>query len=137
MMNPEEIRLVKQSWSQVMPIADTAAELFYRRLFEIAPHVIPLFKGDMKAQGKKLMSMFNTVVIGLDRLDALVPAIHDLGKRHKAYGVQNADYDSVGSALLWTLEQGLKENFTPQTRQAWTKAYGTLADTMKAAANAS
>src|SRR5687768_9352481 len=96
-VNQEEIRLVRQSWSQVMPIADTAAELFYRRLFEIAPHVIPLFKGDMKAQGKKLMGMINTVVIGLDRLDAIVPAIQDLGKRHKAYGVQNADYDSVGS----------------------------------------
>jgi hemoglobin-like flavoprotein len=99
-MNKEEIQLVKQSWSQVMPIADTAAALFYQRLFEVAPQVKPLFKGDMKTQGKKLMSMINTVVVGLDRLDALLPAIQDLGKRHKAYGVKDADYDSAGAALL-------------------------------------
>ena len=134
-MNKEEIQLVKQSWSQVMPIADTAASLFYQRLFEIAPEVKPLFKGDMKTQGKKLMSMINTVVVGLDRLDTLVPAIQELGRRHKSYGVKDADYDSVGAALLWTLEQGLKGGFTPNTKEAWIKAYGALANTMKTAAN--
>jgi hemoglobin-like flavoprotein len=117
-------------------IADTAAALFYQRLFEIAPQVKPLFKGDIKAQGKKLMTMINTVVLGLDSFEALAPTIRDLGKRHKAYGVKDADYDSVGAALLWTLEQGLKDKFTTRTKEAWTKAYGALAGTMKDAAHA-
>jgi hemoglobin-like flavoprotein len=133
-MTPEQIQLVKNSWGQVVPIADKAAELFYGKLFELDPSVKPLFKGDMVEQGRKLTKMINTAVNGLDRLDAIVPAVQQLGVRHIAYGVRDEHYDTVGAALLWTLEAGLGEGFTDEARDAWATVYGILADTMKAAA---
>ncbi len=133
-MTPEQIELVKTSWAQVVPIADTAAKLFYGKLFELDPALKNLFKGDMTEQGRKLMRMVGTAVNGLDRLDQIVPAVKDLGVRHVAYGVQDEHYDTVGSALLWTLDQGLGDAFTPDVETAWTTVYGLLADTMKSAA---
>jgi len=133
-MTPEQIELVKTSWAQVVPIADTAAKLFYGKLFELDPALKPLFKGDMTEQGRKLMRMVGTAVNGLDRLDQIVPAVKDLGVRHVAYGVQDSHYDTVGSALLWTLDQGLGDAFTPDVETAWATVYGLLAGTMKSAA---
>jgi nitric oxide dioxygenase len=135
-MSPEHVALVKGSFSKVVPIAPQAAELFYGRLFEIAPEVKPLFQGDMREQGRKLMAAIGMVVNSLERLDGLVPTVQAMGKRHAAYGVQDAHYGQVAEALLWTLEKGLGDAFTPATRQAWTEAYTVLADTMKAAARA-
>lgn len=133
-MTPEQVGLIKESWAQVLPISDKAAELFYGKLFELDPDIKPLFKGDMEEQGKKLMKMINTAVNGLDRLDEIVPAVQQLGARHVAYGVKDEHYDTVGSALLWTLEAGLGDAFTEDTKEAWAAVYGLLADTMKAAA---
>ncbi len=133
-MTPEQAVLVKESWAKVVPMADKAAELFYGKLFDMDPDLKPLFKGDMQEQGAKLMKMINTAVNGLDRLEEVVPAVQLLGRRHVGYGVKDADYDTVGGALLWTLEQGLGEAFTSEVKEAWTMVYGVLADTMKEAA---
>jgi len=133
-MNPIQKQLVQSSFAKVVPIADTAAELFYAKLFALDPALKPLFRGDMKEQGRKLMRMIATAVNGLDRLDALAPAVQDLGRRHVAYGVTAAHYDTVGAALLWTLEQGLGPEFSPEVKQAWATVYGLLAQTMKDAA---
>jgi hemoglobin-like flavoprotein len=133
-MTPEQAVLVKNSWAMVTPIADKAAELFYGKLFEMDPSLKALFKGDMTEQGRKLMTMINTAVNGLDKLEAIVPAVEQLGERHVAYGVKDEHYDTVGAALLWTLEAGLGDEFTPEVKEAWTVTYGVLADTMKAAA---
>ena len=133
-MTPEQVGLIKESWAKVLPISDKAAELFYGKLFELDPDIKPLFKGDMEEQGKKLMKMINTAVNGLDRLDEIVPAVQQLGARHVAYGVKDEHYDTVGSALLWTLGAGLGDAFTEDTKEAWAAVYGLLADTMKAAA---
>jgi hemoglobin-like flavoprotein len=133
-MTEEQVFLVQKSWRQVVPIADTAAEMFYTKLFSLDPSLKVLFKGDMKAQGRKLMTMIGTAVGGLGRLDSLVPAVQDLGRRHVNYGVRDRDYDTVGAALLWTLEQGLGEAFTPDVKGAWVGVYGVLAGTMKTAA---
>lgn len=133
-MTPEQVQMIKTSWQKVMPISDKAAELFYGKLFELDPSVKPLFKGDMKEQGQKLMKMINTVVNGIDRLDTIVPAVQQLGVRHVAYGVKDDHYDTVGAALIWTLGAGLGDDFTEPTKEAWVTAYGILADTMKAAA---
>jgi len=135
-MTPDNIALVKTSWQQVLPIQKTAAELFYGRLFELDPSLRPLFRGDMTEQGRKLMSMINTVVMSLDRLGPMLGAIEDLGRRHVAYGVTEAHYDTVGGALIWTLGKGLGEQFTPAVQAAWTEAYDTLASAMKQAATA-
>ena len=133
-MTPEKIELVKASWAKVAPIADKAAELFYGKLFELNPEFKSLFKSDMTEQGRKLMAMLNTAVNSLDKLEAIVPAVQDLGRRHVAYGVKDEDYDTVGEALLWTLEQGLGEGFTSDVKEAWVETYTLVATTMKTAA---
>ena len=133
-LNAEQIRLVQTSFAKVKPISEQAAALFYGRLFEIEPQVKPLFKGDMAEQGRKLMAMLNTVVNGLDNLDAIVPAAQNLARGHVGYVVRSEHYDYVGSALLQTLEQGLGQDFTPAVKQAWTAAYALLSGVMIAAA---
>ena len=133
-MTPEQALLVKSSWEKVLPISDKAAELFYGRLFELDPDLKSLFKGDMEEQGRKLMRMIGTAVAALDRLEAIVPAVQQLGVRHVGYGVKDAHYDTVGAALLWTLQQGLGDGFTAEVKEAWTSVYGVLAGTMKSAA---
>lgn len=133
-MSPETISAVKTSWAKVVPIADQAAELFYGRLFEIYPEVRPMFKTDIKEQGRKLTAMINTAVNSLDNLAPLVQPIKDMGARHAGYGVGDADYAKVADALLWTLEKGLGDDFTPEVKAAWVEVYTTLADTMKAGA---
>lgn len=133
-MTPKQKHLVQDSFAKVAPIADQAATLFYQRLFTLDPNLKPLFKSGMEEQGRKLMKMIGTAVNGLDDLNALVPAVQDLGRRHVDYGVKDPHYDTVGSALLWTLEQGLGDDFTTETKEAWAEVYGILATTMKDAA---
>jgi len=133
-MTPEEIKLVKDSWVKVMPITETAAELFYGKLFELDPSLKSMFKGDMKEQGRKLMAILNTAVNALDKLDTIVPTIQDMGKRHVNYGVKDEHYDTVGEALIWTLGAGLKDNFTEDTKAAWIGVYTLVSTTMKEAA---
>ena len=126
-MTPEQVTLVQDSFKKVVPIADTAADLFYDRLFTVAPEVRPLFPEDLKQQKKKLIAMLATAVTNLHQVNAIVPAVQDLGRRHAGYGVTAKHYVPVGVALLWTLEQGLGAEFTPPVRSAWTEAYLTLA----------
>ena len=129
-MTPQQIELVQTSFAKVVPIAEQAATLFYARLFELAPSVRPLFKGDMPEQGRKLMAMLSTVVNGLTRLDTIVPAAQKLAVRHVAYGAQAAHYPVVGAALIDTLAKGLGDDFTPEVRAAWTEAYTVLSGVM-------
>jgi hemoglobin-like flavoprotein len=135
-VTPEQKCLVQSSFARVLPITDTAARLFYGRLFELDPSLQLMFHGDMTEQGKKLMDMLRVVIAGLDRLDRLVPAVQALGRRHGAYGVRDAHYATVAAALLWTLEQGLGDYFTPAHRAAWVAVYTILATTMQEAAAA-
>ena len=133
-----DIALVQWSWEQVLPIADDAAQLFYGRLFELDPSLRPMFAhSDMAEQRRKLMQMITVAVRGLERLDTLLPAVRALGARHVGYGVKDEHYDTVGAALLWTLEQGLGAAFTPEVRESWAATYGTLASIMREAASQS
>jgi nitric oxide dioxygenase len=136
-MTPEQIQLVKSSFASVLPNADRTGIQFYDRLFALDPALRPLFKEDMAAQSRTLMRMLATVVNGLDRLETIVPAVQSLGMRHAGYGVADAHYQTVGDALLWTLQQGLGDNFTPEVAEAWSTAYGVLAGTMQSAARES
>jgi len=129
-MTPEQKQLVKDSWAKVLPIKETAAELFYGRLFEVYPEVKPYFKGDMKDQGRKLMAMLNTAVNGLDNLETLIEPLKKSGMAHKGYGVKAEDYNKVGDAFLWTLGQGLGDAFTDEVKEAWTVTYTTVAGVM-------
>jgi nitric oxide dioxygenase len=129
-MTPDQVRLVQQSFATVAPISETAAVLFYDRLFEIAPTVRAMFPADMTEQRKKLMAMLAAVVNGLANLDSILPAASALAKRHVAYGARAEHYPVVGSALLWILEKGLGEGWTPELADAWKTAYGTLSGYM-------
>jgi nitric oxide dioxygenase len=124
------VKAIQDSFAKVKPIAEQAAALFYGRLFEIAPAVKPLFRGDMTEQGRKLMATLAVVVHGLDNLESILPAASALARRHVDYGVKAADYAPVGAALLWTLEQGLGEQWTPELAAAWTEAYKVLSNFM-------
>ncbi len=134
-MKQETIHLVQESWAKVVPIAPKAAELFYQNLFVADPTLQHLFKGNMTEQGGKLMQMIGAAVGKLNDLDGLVPVLQALGKRHGGYGVKDAHYQTVGGALLKTLQQGLGDGFTPAVEAAWTEVYGVMAGVMKNEAN--
>src|SRR5579872_3357688 len=129
-MTPDQVRLVQQSFSRVVPISDQAATIFYGRLFELAPHVKAMFPADISEQKKKLMATLGVVVNGLGDLSSVLPAASALAKRHVAYGAKPEHYPVVGSALLWTLEKGLGQGWTSDVAAAWTAAYGTLSGFM-------
>ena len=129
-MTPSQITLVQESFAKVAPISDQAAVLFYDRLFEVAPPVRAMFPEDLTEQRKKLMGTLAVVVGGLSNLDTVLPAACALAKRHVNYGAKPEHYPVVGAALLWTLEKGLGEAWTPEVAEAWTAAYGTLSGYM-------
>lgn len=135
-MTPEQIDLVQSTFKKVVPIADTAADIFYARLFATAPDVRSLFPEDMTDQKKKLMTMIGVAVNGLRDLEAIVPAVQELGAKHAGYNVKEEHYDVVGAALLYTLGKGLGDEFTPEAEAAWTETYGLLAGVMIAAQKA-
>jgi hemoglobin-like flavoprotein len=130
-MTPEQIALVQCSFKSVAPIASKAADLFYARLFEIAPEVRQLFPTDLSGQKVKLMGMLATAINNLHRLDAILPTVRRLGDRHRDYGVSAEHYATVGTALLWTLEQGLGAGFTSEVKAAWSEVYCALAGAMQ------
>ncbi len=137
MISETQRALVRDSWVMIKPLSADAATLFYQRVFELDPSLRSLFAStDMTAQGQKLMQMLDVAVAQLDRLDTLVPAVAALGQRHAKYGVRAEHYATVAAALLWTLQRGLGEAFTPAVREAWTATYQTLASAMVAPGDA-
>lgn len=133
-MEQTTITLVQDSFEKVKPIAGPAAEIFYSKLFELDPALKPLFptdkEGAMLEQGNKLMTMLGAAVAGLSNIDALIPVLKNLGERHVGYGVKQSHYDTVGAALLGTLDAGLGDEFTPEVKAAWTSVYATMAGVM-------
>lgn len=120
-MTFHQVQLVKDSYQRVAGLpAEAVGQLFYGRLFAIAPEVRPLFsRTSMPEQSKKLLATLTYVVTRLDRLDSVVTDVEVLARRHVHYGVQEHHYALVGQALLWTLEQGLGEAWTPDVKDAW------------------
>lgn len=134
-MQPHHAALIRHSFDQVAPVADEAAALFYRRLFEQSPELRPLFIGDMRQQGRRLMEMIGAAVRLLDHPSSLLPVLAQLGARHAGYGVEPDDYRKVGQALIATLAEALGEDFDDATREAWTAMYALVSTTMIAAAD--
>lgn len=132
-METQTVTLVQESFEKVKPIAPQAAEIFYSKLFELDPKLKPLFPSDdetMKNQGNKLMTMLGAAVAGLSNIEKLIPVLQDLGKRHVDYNVEASHYDTVGAALLATLEAGLGDDFTAEVKGAWAEVYGTMSTVM-------
>ena len=134
-MLPNQIDLVQDTFKSVVPIKEVAAELFYKRLFELDPSLESMFTGDMNEQGQKLMSAMALVVGGLKNWERVEPTVRELGARHVDYGIKPQHYETVGAALIWTLGQGLGDAFTDDVKQAWTAAYEAIATTMMDAAS--
>jgi hemoglobin-like flavoprotein len=130
-MTPRQVQLVQESFVNVLPIASAAADMFYGRLFEVDPSLRRLFKGDMQEQGRMLMAMIGVAVRGLSNPAPLLPVLKDLGARHLGYGVEEHHYDTVGNALIWTLQRGLGEAFTDELCDAWVAAYQLLSSVMQ------
>jgi len=133
-MTPEQINLVQSTFQKVAAIQEQAAELFYNRLFELDPNLKPLFRGDIKEQGKKLMATIGVAVSALNNLEKIIPTVQELGRKHVDYGVKDEDYQTVADALLWTLGQGLGSGYTEEVEEAWSETYVLLADVMLSAA---
>lgn len=136
-LSSKTIELVQTSFEKVIPIADTAVDIFYAKLFELDPSLRSIFPMDekaMKGQKNKLRDMLVAAVKGLNNIDKLIPVLEDLGKRHVGYKVEPAHYDTVGAALLSALATGLGDEFTPEVNKAWAEVYGVMADTMQSAA---
>ena len=133
-MTTGQKELVKASFERLIPIADTAVALFYTRLFKLDPELSLLFKTNMVDQGRKLIQMIAMVVRGLDRLSELLPALEALGARHASYGVRERDYETVGNALIWAIQELLGDDFTVEIKEAWAEVYSLLAGAMQRAA---
>lgn len=126
---------MQASFAQLEPAAARVAATFYRRLFELNPNLIPLFKTDMSQQGAKFMEKLAVAVMGLEDLQSIAPLVRTLGRRHAEYGVSPADYETVREALLWTLGEGLGREFDSRLRSAWSAAFTTLSSEMMRAAD--
>jgi hemoglobin-like flavoprotein len=135
-MKPQQIELVKETWSYVITKSDEAGEIFYNRLFEVAPGVRHLFKGEMKEQSRKLMNMVTYVIAKLDKLDTIVGEIKSLAQRHNKYGAKPEHYTVVGECLIYTLKTGLGDRWNRQTEEAWLTVYTVLSSAMIAGQNA-
>lgn len=133
-MTPEKIKLVQDSFKKVAPIAPQAADIFYERIFEVAPELRPMFPDDMSNQKDKLMGMLGTAVTNLHQVETIIPAVQELGRKHVNYGVKDEHYKPVGDALIYTLEKGLGDDFTPEVKTAWVDTYTTLQNVMTTAA---
>jgi hemoglobin-like flavoprotein len=129
-MTPKQIELVQRTWRAVLPVGDTAAELFYGKLFSLDPGLRRLFKNDMVETGRNLTAMISVAVGMLHKPERIVLAVRQLGERHAGYGVERRHYELVGTSLIWALEKCLGEAFTPQVKAAWSATYTFLAETM-------
>ena len=134
-MKSSQITLVQSTFDRILPISDVAAQIFYERLFHLDPSLRRLFNGDLRMQGKKLMDAISIIIGNLNRPERIIPGVRALGRRHSAYGVQDRHYETFGDALVWTLEHGLGDAFTPDVRSAWSAVYDLLTETMKEAAS--
>lgn len=130
-MTPEQELLVQLSFQKAVETTGATAVLFYRRLFELDPILFHLFPADLEEQQRKLIGMLRTVVDHLDRPEVLQPELEALGSRHVSYGARAEDYDTVGRALLWALEQSLGATFTPEVHDAWAATYAMITAAMQ------
>jgi hemoglobin-like flavoprotein len=130
-MNQDQTELVQRTFAHAARIAPHLASTFYAELFAIDPSLRPMFKGDIVAQGEKLLNMLAYLVDNLATPDTMMAAARELALRHVGYGVEERHYTFVGTALLRTLQHELGPAFTPDARAAWMAAYRELSNAMR------
>lgn len=127
---PRNIHAIRESFAAIRLSDREAGSVFYRRLFEVAPGVRPLFPPSLEEQADKLFKTLKVLVASLERLDALQPVLHDLGRRHLAYGAEPEHYAVVGSVLIWTLREALGETFTMEVEREWRRLFTVASQAM-------
>lgn len=130
-MNPTQVHLIRKSFAELSRHDHVAALVFYRRLFEVDPGLLPLFKNDIEEQSRKLLEMLAVLIAMLERPLGLELELKAMGLRHVGYGVKDEHYATVGGALLDMLAEVLGAKFTPEVREAWTLLYGAVESLMK------
>ncbi|MEM9848720.1 MAG: globin domain-containing protein [Bacteroidota bacterium] len=130
LMTQQEIQLVQESVTELMPRTQQMGEALYARLFEIAPELKALFKTDIPQQSRKLMSIIIHVIANLDQMDHLEEELQDLSAKHSTYNITASDYEVLKEAFLWTFAQEMGENWTDELSKAWAAAYDILAKVM-------
>lgn len=134
-MSPQQKYLIRKSFAQLEGYGNVVALAFYRRLFELDPALRPLFKNDIQEQAGKLMEMLCSLISHLERSALLESELRLMGQRHAEYGVLPQHYETVGRALLETLAETLRGDFTAEARDAWAALYGAVAASMLAGAS--
>jgi hemoglobin-like flavoprotein len=132
-MTEDDIAMVQQSWHTIEPVKRITAELFYVKLFELDPTLRLLFSDDLQLRAQRFIQLMDATVRGLGRADVLMPAIRELGIRHPRFGESDLHHGNIATALFWTLQKGLRDDFTPQVQSAWIKTYGVLSQTLRSA----
>ncbi len=135
-MTTDDVELVQRSWDKAEFVKDVTAELFFSRLFQLAPGLQPLFGTDARERERRFTQFVGSTVRSLDRVEALRPAVRELGARHPDLAANEEMHANVAAALLWTLHKSLRREFTPEVRGAWINAYSTLSEAMRGAGGA-
>ena len=130
-LTPLQINLIKSSFAAVYFNQEKSAKVFYDRLFEIAPQMRPLFTSDMKVQGKKLMDLLSVLVSATSHQSNFELLVQDTAEKHIGYGATPKYYELVGEALLWMMQEQLRNDFTPAVQEAWTEVYQMIATAMQ------
>lgn len=133
-MTRRQQQLVRDSFEAVAPMAGPLAKLFYGRLFAVNPSLRAMFRGDIGEQGKKLVSMLESCIGCMERMDQVAPKLRQLGHDHVAYGARPEHYPQVATALLWSLGQALEQQFDGETREAWSALLNDISSEMLAGA---
>lgn len=130
-MDTEQVELVRSSFARIRPVSEVFSSIFYRKLFEVVPETRRMFTSDLRTQNDLFMEALSFAIASLDRMEEALPTLQPLGARHKNYGATEKHYDGMLFALLWTLEKGLGDAFTPAVRVAWINAYRTITAAMQ------
>lgn len=118
--------IIRDSFEVIRPNSSDFSKQFYNRLFDQYPSVRPLFPSEMEPQEKKLIEALSLVIQNVDNLENMSTPLRLLGERHTMYGTTLEHYDAVGSCLIWTLKQVLKNNWSIEAELAWTALYSNI-----------
>jgi hemoglobin-like flavoprotein len=131
-MTADQVRLVRDSLDALHEDAEPFSLLFYGKLFELDPDSRRLFHNDLAVQGRKIMDMLTSVAESLDNFEPMRARLAELGRKHAQYGVRPEQYDTLTTALLWSIGQALGPSFDAPTRVAWRLAINAICVAMKA-----
>lgn len=125
-MTPTQIALVQASWQKVDEKNHEVAQMFYQRLFELAPELRQFYQTDLQEYGARLMRNLGMAVTSLRQMDSVLPMLQDFAAQRVERGIKDGYETVVRNAMLWALEQRLAESFTQDVRTAWNETYSLL-----------